>query len=63
VSWKSGRPYVHVDTGTWRVSTPRGGFPWWILGAALGGALALVLAAALLRRTLRTEGPLEVRPA
>ena len=64
VDWKSGRPYLSVDTGSWRLSTPHGGgFPWWILGAALGGALALILAAALLRRTLRTEGPLEARPA
>jgi hypothetical protein len=63
VGWKSGRPYVNVDTGTWRVSATHGGFPWWIVGAALGGAAALLLAAALLRRALRAEGPLAARPA
>ena len=63
VHWKSGRPYVNVDTGSWRVSIPHGGFPWWILAAGIGGALALVLAAALLRRSPRAEGPLEARPA
>jgi len=60
-----GGPYTSIDTGTWRLSAPShgGGFPWWILGAALGGALVLLTAAALLRRSVRREGPLEARPA
>ena len=32
VHWRSGRPFVNVDTVTWRVSPAhRGGFPWWTL--------------------------------
>ena len=32
VHWRSGRPFVNVNTVTWRVSPAhRGGFPWWTL--------------------------------
>src|SRR5437764_1418047 len=59
LDWRSGRPYLAVATGTWRISHPapaaaaatRAGFPWWILGA-VGGALLLGVALLLvLRRT------------
>jgi hypothetical protein len=41
VHWRSGRPFVNVDTTTWRVSPAHGGFNWWWLSLA-----ALPLAAA-----------------
>jgi hypothetical protein len=48
VHWLSGRPFVNVDTATWRVTPAhRGGFPWWTL-AFLG--LLLVPLALLARR-------------
>jgi hypothetical protein len=61
---QSGRPYVAIATGTWRISHPAtpsggGGFPWWIVGVA-GGVMLLAAAAALLllRRRARRLGPL-----
>lgn len=43
VDWRSGRPFVDVDTTTWRVTPAhRGGFPWWAIG--LGAALLSALA-------------------
>jgi hypothetical protein len=60
--WRSGKPYLAVATGTWRISHPAAprvsgadsgpgssGFPWWIVGVA-GGAVVLLAAAALLKR-------------
>jgi hypothetical protein len=49
VNWPSGREYLAITRGTWRIShpaaasRPRPGsaFPWWILGAAGAGALLL----------------------
>jgi hypothetical protein len=58
VHWRSGKPYLALATGTWRISHPAAqrvagpgssGFPWWILGAA-GGAFVLLAAAVLFRR-------------
>jgi hypothetical protein len=64
IHWKSGHGFLLMNTRSWRLSTPHGGgFAWGILAAAIGGAFALLLAAALLRRALRTDGPLEARPA
>jgi hypothetical protein len=64
IHWRTGRSFLLMDTRSWRLSTPSaGGFQWWIVGAGVGGALALLAAAALLRRALRAEGPLEARPA
>jgi hypothetical protein len=56
VHWRSGRPWLTVATGTWRIAYVRGGFPWrWpLLGAGVAVAL-LVAAALLLRRRLRQE--------
>jgi hypothetical protein len=56
VHWKSGRPWLDVNTATWRIaSVGRGGFPWRWAGSGLGGVLALVAAGLLLRR--RGAGP------
>jgi len=56
VHWKSGRPWLEVNTATWRITYVRpGAFPWRWVGIALGGALALAGAALLLRRR-RREG-------
>jgi hypothetical protein len=52
---RSGRPWLNVAVGSWRVSEPTGGFPWAWAGAAIGGALALVAAAVLLLRRRRRE--------
>jgi hypothetical protein len=71
IHWRSGRPYLAVAAGTWRISHPgvrrpaapsQSGFPWWIVGAAL----ALVAAAALAilgRRRIAARGPLRLRRA
>jgi hypothetical protein len=46
---RSGERYVAIDTRTWKLSWPDGGFPWWIVGAALGGVATLVAAGAVVR--------------
>jgi hypothetical protein len=51
----SGRPWLDVAVGTWRIAYPGGGFPWAWLGAGGGGALALVAGCALLLRRRRRE--------
>jgi len=43
VHWRSGRPFLDVDTTTWRVTPSHGGgFPWWriVLAASLLSGLA-----------------------
>jgi hypothetical protein len=67
--WRSGRPYLAVATGTWRISHPEvvrpaapSGFPWWIVGAALA-ALAAAAVAVLGRRRIAAWGPLRPRRA
>jgi hypothetical protein len=70
--WRSGRPYLAVATGTWRISHPEAarpaapsgssGFPWWILGVALA-VLAAAAAAVLGRRRIAAWGPLRPRRA
>jgi hypothetical protein len=48
VNWPSGREYLAITRGTWRISHPGAavrsgsGFPWWILGVAAGAALLLL---------------------
>ena len=59
VHWKSGRPWLDVDTATWRIGYvhPRT-VPWRWTGIGLGGALAFAAAAALLlRRRREARGP------
>ena len=56
VHWRSGRPFLNVDTATWRVTPAARAFPW--LWAGLGAAaalLALGLGALLLRRRRRLQ--------
>jgi len=50
--WRSGRPWLNVAVGSWRVSYPSAGFPWAWVGAGVGGGLLALLAggALLLRR-------------
>jgi hypothetical protein len=67
--WRSGRPYLAVATGTWRISHPEvarpaapSGFPWWIVGAALA-VLAAAAVAVLGRRRIAAWGPLRPRRA
>ena len=68
--WRSGKPYLAIAVGSWRIShpqavrpaSPSSGFPWWILGVAL----AVVTAAALAflgRRRIASWGPLRLRRA
>lgn len=55
VHWRSGRPFVDVDTASWRVTAARGGgFDWWwsalaLIPAALAGGV-------LLRRARASHG-------
>jgi len=53
VHWRSGRPWLNVAVGSWRISYPRAGFPWAWTGAGVGGALALLAAGVLLLRRRR----------
>ena len=55
VHWRSGRPWLNVAVGTWRISYPGGGFPWTWVGAGIGGGLALLSAGVLLLRRRRGE--------
>ena len=62
VHWKSGRPYLAVNTASWRVSPAGGSFPWWTLGGALAALAAVLVSTTMLalrlrrRRDLRKEG-------
>jgi hypothetical protein len=53
--WRSGRPWLNVAVGSWRVSRPGGGFPWIWVGAGLGGGFSLLAAGALLLRRRRDQ--------
>jgi len=55
VHWRSGRPWLNVAVGTWRVSRPGGGFPWAWTGAGIGGGLVLLAGCALLLRRRRSQ--------
>ncbi len=55
VHWRSGRPWLNVAVGTWRISYPRAGFPWAWAGAGIGGVLALLSAGALLLWRRRSQ--------
>ena len=68
--WRSGRPYLAVATGTWRIlhpevarpAAPSSSFPWWIVAAALA-LLAAAAVAVLGRRRIAAWGPLRPRRA
>jgi hypothetical protein len=53
--WRSGRPWLDIAVGTWRISYPGGGFPWAWAAPAIGGGLTLLAACALLLRRRRRE--------
>lgn len=55
VHWRSGRPWLNVAVGSWRVSSPRAGFPWAWVGAGIGGGVALLSAGGLLLWRRRSE--------
>ncbi|MFN2629857.1 MAG: hypothetical protein ABR569_14690 [Gaiellaceae bacterium] len=52
-NWRTGRPYLSVDTANWRVSQPGGSFPRWILAAALAALAAMLVSTVLAARRLR----------
>ena len=52
--WRSGRPWLNVAVGTWRISYP-GGFPWAWVAAGIGGGLAFLAAGVLVLRRRRAE--------
>jgi hypothetical protein len=62
--WPSGREYLAIARGTWRISHPgvaartRSGshFPWWVLGVAGAGALLLLTAYGRARRRTGRSG-------
>jgi hypothetical protein len=50
--WRSGRPFLAVAVGSWRISHPskhEAGFPWWIVAVCAGGGAALVAGGLLVR--------------
>jgi hypothetical protein len=58
VHWLSGRPWLRLDTRTWRVTADHGaGFPWLLTGG--GCAVALLLGLGLLQRRRRSGQELE----
>jgi hypothetical protein len=62
VHWRSGRPWLNVAVGSWRISYPGGGFPWaWVAGG-VGGGLALLAAGALLLWHRRRGEEVQERP-
>ena len=59
--WRSGREFLAVTRGTWRISRPTAaragsGFPWWILGVAGAGALLALMAYGRARRRTDRSG-------
>ena len=56
VHWLSGRPWLAVDTGTWKVAQDhRTGLPWFGIGAGCAAVLAAAAGFLLLRRRRRAE--------
>jgi hypothetical protein len=56
VHWLSGRPWLRVDTASWRLSGDHGtGFPWWTLALAALLPLPLVAVRARRRRARTAE--------
>ena len=61
VHWLSGRPWLNVNTTTWRVTPATGSrFPWLWLAVGLGLGVALLL---LARRIVFPKGTLSARTA
>ena len=57
VHWRSGRPWLNVAVGSWRISETSGGFPWLWVGTGVSSAFAVLLAGGvlLLRRRRHKE--------
>lgn len=53
--WRSGRPWLDVATGSWKISYPSSGFPWLWTGAGIGGGLVVLAGGVLLVRRRRRE--------
>lgn len=55
LTWRSGRPYLAIDTRSYRIAYPQASFPWTALGGGLAG-LALLggLGGAIVLRRRRT---------
>jgi hypothetical protein len=62
--WKSGKPWLSIDTATWRITRPRlDSFPWrWTIGGAAGAAILTTLAAGLIM-LIRRRGSQQAREA
>jgi hypothetical protein len=57
LNWKSGKPWLAIDTGTWRITHPpaTSSFPWrWAVGAIFG-LIAAAVALGLTRFTFRSR--------
>jgi hypothetical protein len=65
ISWTSGRPYLAIDTSTWRISDDvrsGGSFPGWLLGAVAGVlVVALFVGVAVRRRSFNLRSS-PIRP-
>jgi len=59
VHWRSGRPWLRLDTTSWRLSPASDGFPWSWVAPGIGGGLAVLAAATLMLRRRRRTGELE----
>jgi len=59
VHWRSGRPWLTLDTATWRLSPASNGFPWSWVASGIGGVLAALASAALVLRRRRRSDELE----
>jgi hypothetical protein len=71
IHWRSGRPYLAISVGSWRILHPGvarpaapSSFPWWIVGVGLG-LVAAAAAAVLGPRRIAAwgRGPLRLRRA
>jgi hypothetical protein len=60
VHWRSGRPWLDVNTSTWQISPASAAFPWLLVAAAIAGACALVALAVFALRLLRQRAPQEL---
>jgi hypothetical protein len=58
VHWRSGRPWLNVAVGSWRISPAGGrgaGFPWVWAGPTIAGGVAVLAVGVLLLRRRRRE--------
>jgi hypothetical protein len=60
VHWRSGRPWLDVNTSTWRISAANSSFPWLLVAAAIAAAFALAALGVYSLRALRQRVPQEL---